>query len=107
MSARRPAVNSATRFGGPLPDPALRTAHDVRHLVTCTNSRCNQLGDDRHMICVRSMDVRNYYHGRCFVKVFGLGALLNTPREQLETLTLGDVGPAIARAILAKTESDV
>lgn len=81
---------------GALPQPHIRTAHDVRHLAACTH--CGDLGDDRVMVA--PLLSKSLYHGRCYVARFGLTGLLNLPKVQANKLTLGDIGPKAARALL-------
>lgn len=69
------------------------TAHDVRHLRVC--GHCGRLGDKREM-------VDGIFHGQCFIDLHGLPALLRLPAEQLDNLTLGDIGVEAMKAILDK-----
>ncbi len=81
----------------------LRTAHDVRRLCVCHG--CRQLGDRRNMIELKR-DARGehrYFHGRCYVKSYRLARLLALPSEQLERLTLGDVGVYVMQKIVQTT----
>ena len=80
---------------GPLPQPELRHAHDVRHLVVCEGCRC--LADERH--CVRREG--QPYHGRCFLRRFGMRALQAVPREARGGLQLSDIGMLAARVLIA------
>lgn len=75
------------QFGGPLPGPVLRTAHDVRHLSACQG--CDQIGDDRHMI---RAEKGKLWHGRCVIRKYGFGRLLTFRKTELERLTMGDLG---------------
>lgn len=77
-----------------LPRPQLRTAHDVRHLVGC--ARCRRIGDRRQMVSVAGRD----YHGRCFVRGFGLPALIALAPVETDKLTLGDLGRVWMRQLL-------
>ena len=81
---------------GPLPDVAMRTAHDVRHLHRCAG--CGQPADGRHMI----FSNQRYWHGRCFGAHYGIDTLCGMPRTQLEKLTIGDVGPDAMREIMRR-----
>ena len=80
---------------GPLPQPELRRAHDVRHLVVCVSCRC--LADERH--CVHRDG--KPYHGRCFLQRFGMRALQALPRESRAGLQLSDIGMLAARVLIA------
>lgn len=80
---------------GPLPQPEVRRAHDVRHLVVCVGCRC--LADERH--CV--LQVGKPYHGRCFLRRFGMGALQAMPRQARAGLQLSDIGMLAARLLIA------
>lgn len=80
---------------GPLPQPELRHVHDVRHLVVCGG--CRRLADERH--CVRR-DGKSY-HGRCFLRRFGMRALRALPRESRAGLQLSDIGILAARVLIA------
>ncbi|MDA8347839.1 MAG: hypothetical protein M0038_03370 [Pseudomonadota bacterium] len=80
---------------GPLPQPELRCAHDVRHLVVCVGCRC--LADERH--CV--LRAGKPYHGRCFLRRFGMSALRAVPREARAGLQLSDIGMLAARVLIA------
>ncbi len=79
---------------GPLPEPTLRTAHDVRHLGTCT--ACGTLLDDRKALTLP----QGMYHGRCFIREHGLRALLALSGELTQHLTLGDLGVDHMRALV-------
>lgn len=89
--------------------PTIATCHTVRYLVVCAYARCCNLGDQRNMITTRAAtattfqstsDGRACYHGRCYAKQFGVDKFLRLPKKQLSNLTLGDVGPDLARAIM-------
>ncbi len=84
---------------GPLPKPAIRRAHDVRHLVVCAH--CRDLTDDRHCLHLFGKP----YHGRCFLKQFGMRALLATPARERAGLQLGDIGLLAARALIEADEA--
>lgn len=79
----------------PPPQPELRRAHDVRHLVVCVSCRC--LADVRH--CVHHDG--KPYHGRCFLRRFGMRALQALPRESRNGLQLSDIGILAARVLIA------
>lgn len=87
-----------TRLGS-LPAPQLQTAHDVRHLCGCAN--CGQLGMDTTMVDLDG----EWFHGRCFVRKFGLRYLLALPRSKKLRLTLGDVGVKTMQALLDSVAS--
>jgi len=93
---------------GPLPKPTMALAHDVRHLVVCAYSRCRQLGDERVMVTVRSTDFQSKssgeacYHGRCYVRKFGLAALLKLPKRKTGRLMWSDVGIVTMKALLKR-----
>ena len=97
MSAPTPVALSAKRYLhslGPLPEPMLRCAHDVRHLVCCV--RCRQVADARHTV----LHDGRHFHGRCFVARFGLPALKALGPAAWAGLTLGDIGAAAFRHLL-------
>ncbi len=73
----------------------VNTAHDVRHLRVC--AKCGLLGDKRRMV---TSDTRDWWHGRCFIDTKGMNELLMLPTDQLDSLTLGDIGPSVMHAIL-------
>lgn len=75
-------------------------AHDVRHLTRC--DICHGITDERHSVAynVKRKPQKVYAHGKCYVVHFGLGRLLQQDDATLASLTLGDVGPDTARAIL-------
>lgn len=93
------SVRRYLRSLAPLPEPTIHRAHDIRHLVGC--ARCRRLADERH--CVRRDD--KLYHGRCFIRLFGLSALLTMPSRERGGLQLSDVGLRIARALIETDES--
>ena len=93
------ALRRHLRGLGALPDPEIRRAHDVRHLVVCAGCRC--LADDRHCVTRAGKP----YHGRCFLRRFGLRALTAMPREARAGLQLSDVGLRIARELIEADES--
>lgn len=66
---------------GHLPD--LTTAHDVRHLGKCFG--CDDLGDKRRMIY-------GDWHGRCYIKTYGLSDFLLLEDDETNKLSLGDIG---------------
>jgi len=41
-----------------------------------------------------------FWHGRCFVKKFGLELLIEMPRSETIKLTLGDLGLRLMAALL-------
>ena len=103
MSATHPFVDSRElrrylRRLDPLPDPDIRRAHDIRHLVVCAD--CRFLADDRHCVTRAGKS----YHGRCFIRLFGLNALLMTPSRERGGLQLSDVGLRIARVLIEADE---
>jgi hypothetical protein len=77
-----------------LPPPQLRTAHDVRHLAAC--GHCRRMGDQRRMVIAAGRT----YHGRCFVRRFGVPALIALPPAQTDKLTLVDLGVEWMRQLL-------
>lgn len=79
----------------PLPDPELRTAHDVRKLRACYG--CSKLGSKDSMI---SMPAGTAMHGRCFIAKFGIAKLLQQPREETDKLTLVDIGGDAMRRLI-------
>lgn len=81
---------------GPLPEIAMRSAHDVRHLHICP--ACGQLADGRHMI----FSNKRHWHGRCFGARHGIDTLCDMPRTQLEKLTIGDIGPDAMNEIIRR-----
>jgi hypothetical protein len=42
-----------------------------------------------------------YIHGRCFIAAHGIASFVGLPNEQTDTITLGDIGPKAAKAIIA------
>jgi hypothetical protein len=76
----------------PLP---LRTCHDIRKWRGCV--LCKKLGDKNQML---QSSKETFWHGRCFAKQFGTDRLLELPREQLEKLSLGDLGLRLMRAVV-------
>ena len=69
-------------------------AHDVRKLRVC---KCGGL-----LSADMSVDLDGeWFHGRCFVKLFGFSALTALPREKQDRLTLGDLGPDLMARLLA------
>ena len=79
---------------GPLPDPEIRRAHDVRHLVVFADCRC--LADDRHCVTRAGKP----YHGRCFLRSFGMRALQALPPKARSGLQLSDIGVLVARVLI-------
>lgn len=77
---------------GHLPD--LKTAHDVRHLDKC--DVCSDLGDVRRMILAR-------YHGRCYIRRFGLDDFLELPKEETDKVSLGDIGLNAMKALIERS----
>jgi hypothetical protein len=75
-------------------------AHDVRHLTRC--DICHGIADERHSVAynVKRKPQKVHAHGRCYVMQFGIEKLLLQDDATLASLTLGDVGPETARAIL-------
>lgn len=71
--------------------PHLETAHDVRFITKC--DACPDLGDGRRMILAR-------YHGRCFIKRFGLEDFLDLPDEETSKVSLGDIGTKAMKALV-------
>ena len=97
MSAPATVARSAKRYLrslGPLPEPVVRRAHDVRHLVCC--ERCRQIADARHAV----LHDGRHFHGRCFIARFGLPALKSLGPASWAGLTLGDTGAAAFRHLL-------
>ena len=97
----------SNQFGGPLPGPVLRTAHDVRHLVICEGCAnlgegCANLGDDRHMV---RAEKGKLWHGRCVISKHGFSRLLTYPKMELERLTIGDLGPRYMGRLLNSWEA--
>ncbi len=92
------AVRQYLRELGPLPEPKIQRAHDVRHIVVCAH--CRRLADNRH--CVRRGS--SPYHGRCFIRHFGMRALIAVPSLERAGLQLGDIGLLAARALLEADE---
>ncbi len=80
---------------GPLPEPEVRRALDVRHLVVCVGCQC--LADERH--CV--LRAGKPYHGRCFLRRFGLRALQAMSPAARGGLQLADIGMLAARVLIA------
>ena len=78
--------------------PELRTCHDVRRLAPC--ERCKGMGDKRHMVPVGSGRAREHLHGRCYVKSYGLEAMLMLPRDITDTLYLDDIGGKTMTALM-------
>lgn len=87
--------SSEKLFGGGLPPPVLRTAHDVRHLAPCEG--CGVAGDDRHMIRAGKGKL---WHGRCVIRRDGFARLLKFRKTELERLTMGDLGPYYMKRLL-------
>ena len=79
---------------GPLREPEVRRAHDVRHLVVCAD--CEGLADDRHCVARAGKP----YHGRCFLRRFGMRALQAVPRDARAGLQLSDIGIFVARVLI-------
>jgi len=44
--------------------------------------------------------VDGHYHGRCYIKRWGVAQLRQLPKEQQNKLTLGDIGPSAMRTLL-------
>lgn len=79
------------KFGdGDLP---LRTCHDIRRWTGC--ARCGVLGSKDSMIQTSNQ----FWHGRCFVKQFGMERLREMPATETNKLTLGDLGVRLMRAL--------
>lgn len=64
----------------------IQSVKDVRSLRTC--GLCNGLGKAPSMINVD----KGHVHGRCYLTVHGKESLLALPKEQLDRLTIGDIG---------------
>ncbi len=80
---------------------AALSAHAVRRLQVCP--RCKGIED-------RNVMVRNM-HGRCYIAVNGLSALLKLPAVETSGLRLSDIGRDAMKALLnehlARTTSGV
>ncbi len=70
-------------------------ACDPREPKICCD--CNQSGTGGSMI--ETSDA--HYHGRCFIRSFGVEQLLAMPGAELRKLTIGDVGITVIRQIMA------
>ncbi len=70
------------------------TAHDVRQLVICPI--CNCTGDRRNLIPT----MLSYYHGKCYVKMFGEEKLLKLPFSHISALTINDIGIDLMRKLI-------
>lgn len=72
---------------------SIERAHDVRGIRACA---CGGILSKE-----MSIDLDNeWFHGRCFVTLFGFSALVALPREKLNRLTLGDLGPELMRELI-------
>jgi hypothetical protein len=71
----------------------IEKAHDVRKLVVC---KCGGLASQGMAIDLDG----EWYHGRCFIHVFGFKSLLALPRSKQDRLTLGDLGPDVMRRLI-------
>lgn len=80
----------------------LETCHDVRHLRVC--SGCKGVGDGRQMIREPRGKGARHHHGRCYIESHGMTLFLRLPSEETDKLTLGDIGPVAAAALLARSE---
>jgi len=58
------------------------------------------LGDKREMIRVQLPE--RLFHGRCYVKAFGIKGVLSLPNDQQDKLTMADLGVKGMRAVLAQ-----
>lgn len=65
----------------------MKTCHDIRLWRAC--AECQKLGGKNNML---SQGKDGFWHGRCFANRFGVARMLDMPREQLTTLTIGDLG---------------
>jgi len=78
------------------PPPRMNTCHDIRKWTAC--SVCGAIGHRDNMV-QSSPDV--FWHGRCFVKRFGIERLLEMPRKETTKLSLGDLGLDLMRALVS------
>ena len=101
MSGNLPPATrqSLPRYDDP---PELRTAHAVRRLASC--GYCGGAGDARNMIPMQYANLKEHYHGRCYVARNGLKALLVLPQAVTDRLTLGDIGKETMKALLEKRQ---
>jgi len=74
-------------------------AHDIYETKIC--GRCNYPALRDAMV----ETVEGHYHGRCFIRSYGLDALLALPAEELNKLTISDVGVPVIRQIMARDTS--
>lgn len=87
-----------------LPEGRTRmTAHDVRHLRTCT--ACDGFGDDRMMIHCMIFGVGETLHDECAVQKLGESGVLKLPLEELNKISLGAAGPDLMRKIMLASPS--
>lgn len=77
----------------------LRTAHDVRKLMSC--AYCGRMGTADSMV---DTSPKQWWHGRCFAKKFGLERLLREDTGRLSRLTIGDLGVDLARHVMSAPE---
>ena len=75
--------------------PTLRTAHDVRKLRSC--AYCGRLGSSETML---DTSAKQWWHGRCFVKKFGVELLMVQDVDAISRLTLGDLGVDLMKRIM-------
>jgi len=82
------------------PNPLIRfdhafveRAHDVRRLVPC---KCGGLAMKDMAIDLDG----EWFHGRCFVALFGFKSLLALPKAKQDRLTLGDIGGQFMRRLV-------
>lgn len=74
---------------------AVEKAHDVRKLGAC---KCGGVLSKDMAVDLDG----EWYHGRCFVAIFGEGGLHALPKSKQDRLTLGDLGVEVMRRLVEK-----
>ncbi len=66
------------------------TAHDVRHLKTCTS--CGELADDRMTVW--------HMHPECYYRAYGEADVLGLPIDDQNKFSLGDIPASLMKRLL-------
>lgn len=90
----------------PEPTIDIRTAHDVRRLRKC--AFCGGMGDSKYMPFAaypgnHGTELMGHLHGFCAMKVLGVAGILKLPMDEINKLSLGEIGPAAMTAICNAT----
>lgn len=82
----------------------IEKAHDVRSLRLC--EYCQGLGHNHSMICTMRGRTAPHWHGRCYIKEFGMAPFLALPHAQTDKMTLGDIEGEAIHALLSTRLGD-